>query len=310
MPLNSPFATGTDLPAKDFRETRFEGRTIDFIQNLRDFAPLFVEKKRNNMPELPEVNTFQHYFDETALNQKIVDTEVHDDKIMRNGTGADFADFTRGRTFLRTYRRGKYLFAEMDNGQHVLLHFGMTGDLAYYDAEEDRPKYERFRFVFDNGMKLGFDCPRKFARILTIPDRDAYITDIELGEDAQRIPLDDFLDMVKGKKSTIKGFLLNQKYIAGMGNLYADEVCYRTDIHPASRTDKLSAAQLTEIWQAMQDILAEAVEKLPHYKAYPGVWFWQKWRHEGEVEGVGTVRSGKYAGRTTYWVEGRQRLYE
>ncbi len=262
------------------------------------------------MPELPEVNTFQHYFNETGLDQKITATEVHDDKIMRNCTGADFADFTNGRTFLKTYRRGKYLFAEMDNGQHVLLHFGMTGDLKYYDAPEDRPKHERFRFVFDNGMKLGFDCPRKFARILTVPDLEEYITEIKLGEDALVMSEKQFLALAEGKKSTLKGFLLNQKFIAGVGNLYADEICYRTHIHPGSRMDALSKKQLKAVFKAMQDILNEAVAKLPHYKAYPGVWFWDKWRKEGEVEGVGNVLTGKIAGRTTYWVEGKQKMYD
>lgn len=261
------------------------------------------------MPELPEVNTFQHYFNETGLNQKISETQVHDDKIIRNCTGADFAELTKGRTFLKSYRRGKYLFAEMDNGEHILLHFGMTGDLKYYDAPEDKPKHERFRFVFDNGMKLGFDCPRKFARIVHIPDLDAYIKQKKLGEDALVITEKEFLAKAAGKKSTIKGFLLNQNHIAGVGNLYADEICYQTKIHPASRTDALSTKQLKAIYKAMKDILTEAVEKLPHYKAYPGEWFWDKWRKEGELKGKGMVVSGKTAGRTTYWVEGWQKLY-
>lgn len=261
------------------------------------------------MPELPEVNTFQHYFNETGLHQKIAAVEVSDDKIMRNGTGADFAEFIQGRTFVKTYRRGKYLFVEADDGRHILLHFGMTGDLAYYDAPEDRPKHERFRFVFENGMKLGFDCPRKFARILTVPDLPSYLREIQLGEDALVISEKEFLALAKGKKSTIKGFLLNQKYIAGVGNLYADEICYQTDIHPASRTDKLNEKQLKSIFAAMQRILNEAVEKLPHYKAYPGVWFWDKWRKEGPTADGYEVVSGKVAGRTTYWAEGRQVLY-
>lgn len=261
------------------------------------------------MPELPEVNTFQHYFNETGLNQKIEVTEVHDDKIIRNCTGSDFTELTSGRTFLRSYRRGKYLFAEMDDGAHVLLHFGMTGDLKYYDAPEDKPKHERFRFVFENGMKLGFDCPRKFARIEHIPDLPAYIQTKKLGEDALVISEKSFLTLAEGKKSSIKGFLLNQKHIAGVGNLYADEICYQTKIHPDSRVYALSKKQLKTIFKAMQSILNEAVEKLPHYKAYPGEWFWDKWRKEGELKGKGMVVSGKIAGRTTYWVEGWQKMY-
>lgn len=262
------------------------------------------------MPELPEVNTFKRYFDESALQQKIAQTIVSDDKIIRNCTGATFADLTAGRTFLQSYRRGKYLFAEMDNGEHILLHFGMTGDLKYYDDAVDKPKHERFRFEFENGMKLGFDCPRKFARIVHIPDLQAFIKEKKLGEDALVISEKAFLEKAAGKKSTIKGFLLNQNHLAGVGNLYADEVCFQTKIHPASRTNALSKKQLKAIHKTMQNILKEAVEMLVHYKGYPGDYFWKKWRKEGELKGKGTVVSAKIAGRTTYWVEGWQVLYD
>lgn len=262
------------------------------------------------MPELPEVNTFQHYFNETGLDQKIAETHVADDKIIRNCTGDDFAEFTNGRTFTKTYRRGKYLFAEMDNGAHVLLHFGMTGDLKYYDIPEDKPKHERFHFRFENGMKLGFDCPRKFARIVHIPDLQEFIKNKRLGEDALVITEKEFLAKTEGKKSSIKGFLLNQQHLAGVGNLYADEICFQTKINPASRVNKLNKKQLKSIFKTMQSILNEAIEKLPHYKDYPGEWFWDKWRKEGELKGKGTVVSGKVAGRTTYWVEGWQKMYE
>lgn len=262
------------------------------------------------MPELPEVNTFKRYFDESALQQKIAQTIVSDDKIIRNCTGSEFADLTAARTFLKSYRRGKYLFAEMDNGKHILLHFGMTGDLKYYEDAVDKPKHERFRFEFENGMKLGFDCPRKFARIVHITDLQAFIKDKKLGEDALVISEKAFLKLAEGKKSTIKGFLLNQKHLAGVGNLYADEFCFQTKIHPGSRTNALSKNQLKAIFKIMKTILKEAVEKLPHYKEYPGEWYWDKWRKEGKLEGKGTVVSAKIAGRTTYWVEGWQKLYE
>lgn len=262
------------------------------------------------MPELPEVNTFKRYFDESSLNQKIAQTIVADDKIIRNCTGSEFAELTGGRTFLKSYRRGKYLFAEMDNGEHVLLHFGMTGDLAYYEDEIDKPKHERFRFEFENGMKLGFDCPRKFARIVHIPDLEEFIENKKLGEDALVISEKAFLAAAAGKKATIKGFLLNQNHLAGVGNLYADEICYQTKIHPASRTNALSKKQLKSIFKTMQSILNQAIEQLPHYKEYPGEWFWEKWRKEGELKGKGMVVSGKIAGRTSYWVNGWQVLYE
>jgi len=261
------------------------------------------------MPELPEVNTFQRYFDQTALHQKIIRTRVSDDKIIRNLSGEAFISQLTGRTFLKSYRRGKYLFGELDNGHHLLLHFGMTGDLVYYQEPEDAPKYERFAFDFGNGFSLGFDCPRKFARICYLTDLEEYIKELGLGEDALTISSDAFLAEANGKKSTLKGFLLNQKYLAGVGNLYADEVCYQTRIHPASRMDKLSEEQIRRIHTKLQEILQYAVDQNAYYKQYPDDWLW-KWRTEGARAPDGSpVQTAKIGGRTTYYFDGYQKLF-
>ncbi|MEM6967457.1 MAG: DNA-formamidopyrimidine glycosylase family protein, partial [Bacteroidota bacterium] len=228
----------------------------------------------------------------------------------RNVDAHTFIEKTTGRTFTSSYRRGKYLFGKMDNEQHVLFHFGMTGDLRYYEDEMDKPKYERFVFSFANGYKLGFDCPRKFARILLIEDLQQYISEVKLGEDALVISEKDFLAKMEGRKSTIKGFLLNQKILAGVGNLYADEICYQTKIHPASVVNALSKRHKKAIYKAMKDILQTAVDRTAYYKDYPDDWFFQ-WREEGKKapKGKGVAKSAKIAGRTTFFFEGYQKLY-
>lgn len=262
------------------------------------------------MPELPEVNTFQRYFDETSLKQRIERVNVYDDKIIRNVSGEEFIDRLTGRTFTGSYRRGKYLFGELDNGHHLLLHFGMTGDLKYYAEEEDRPRHERFSFLFDNGFTLGFDCPRKFAKIRYIERLDQYLAEIGLGEDAQRIGEAELLGKMKGKKTTIKGFLLNQSHLAGVGNLYADEICFQTRVHPASVVDRIPAAKQREIYRKMQEIFQFAVDKNAYYKSYPDDWLWQ-WREEGRLapDGRSKVQKTKIAGRTTYFCAGWQKKY-
>jgi len=253
------------------------------------------------MPELPEVNTFQRYFDSTSLKQKIQEVVVHDAKIIQDLSGMEFADKLQGSTFLSSYRQGKYLFGELDNGHNVLLHFGMTGDLKYYEDELDKPKHERFAFIFENGSRLGFDCPRKFAKIRYLEDRNTYLEKIKLGTDALRISTKEFLEKAKGKKASIKGFLLNQKVLAGVGNLYADEVLYQLRIHPASKVDKLSKKHLTNIITKTQEILQKAIDRTAYYKDYPEDWFWQ-WRKEGEIapDGKSKIETDKIGGRTTY----------
>ncbi|MBB4077725.1 formamidopyrimidine-DNA glycosylase [Lewinella aquimaris] len=264
------------------------------------------------MPELPEVHNFKLYFDAAATGQTIASVRVHDDYIIRNMSGPAFADALAGRTITGSLRRGKYLFAELDNGHSLLLHFGMTGDLNLYQDEVDRHKFERFALHFTDGNILGFDDPRKFARILYLHDRDTYIREIKLGPDALDISLQTWLTAVRGRKTTIKGVLLNQSILAGVGNLYADEICYRTRIHPAARVDSLTDEQLTSIHTETVAVMTYGTENAPYYKNYPENWFWHVWRQEGKPgpEGIGEVKITKVAGRTTYYVEGWQMLVE
>lgn len=263
------------------------------------------------MPELPEVHTFQQYFDAAALQQQVMRVEVHDDKIIRNMDGSSFAERVAGNTFISSLRRGKYLFAHLDNGHDVLLHFGMTGDLKLYTEAEEAPRFERFTFVFRDGQRLGFDDARKFARILYLEDRDAYITEVGLGPDALIMTAEDFLAAMHKRKTSIKGFLLNQKIVAGVGNLYADEICYRTHVHPASVVSKLPAKKRSELFTTMQAVLQEAVQQAPYYKDYPDNWMWNAWRYDGHLmpDGKSVVENTKIAGRTTYFAEGWQKKY-
>ncbi|MFN7116791.1 MAG: DNA-formamidopyrimidine glycosylase family protein [Saprospiraceae bacterium] len=261
------------------------------------------------MPELPEVNTFQRYFDRTALQQRIALVQVHDAKIIRNMSGELFAEKLQNRLFTGSYRQGKYLFGTLDNGHAVLLHFGMTGDLNYYMDDADRTKFERFAFVFDNGFRLGFDDPRKFADVRYLDDREAYLQSIKLGKDALLLTENEFLQLLAGKKGNLKAFFLNQHYLAGVGNLYADEICYQAQVHPASRVENLPPEVQRLLYQKMQEIFRFAVENEAYYKNYPANWFW-RWRAETEAAPDGSKPTRlTLAGRTTYCCEGWQKLY-
>ncbi len=261
------------------------------------------------MPELPEVHNFQRYFDETSKGKTIERVAVADDKIIRNLSGPAFADALAGRTITGSIRRGKYLFAQLDNGHDVLLHFGMTGDLNYYTTPEDRSRHERFALVFTTGDVLGFDDPRKFARILYLEDREAYIEEIKLGPDALKVSPDYLVAAMQGRKTTLKGFLLDQSKVAGVGNLYADEICYRCRLHPGLRLNELSRREQESVAERLIAIMTYATENAPYYKDYPDDWFWHVWRHEGQAgpNGNGEVKVTKVAGRTTYYVSEWQR---
>jgi len=264
------------------------------------------------MPELPEVHNFKQYFDAAAIGQTIARMEIHDDRIIRNMSGAAFADGLKGRKITGSIRRGKYLFTQLDNGHDVLLHFGMTGDLNLYQETEDRGRFEKFAYHFTDGNILGFEDSRLFARILYLEDREAYIREKKLGPDALDLEETYFLNALAGRKTSIKGALLNQSIVAGLGNLYVDDLCYQLRIHPASRVNQFSEDQLKLIYRKIVAMMTYATENAPYYRDYPDKWFWHTWRKEGgtDPDGNGKVQITKVAGRTTYFVEGRQKMAE
>jgi len=263
------------------------------------------------MPELPEVNTVRFGFEQTALQLKIITVEVYDDKIIRNASQQEFVDALQGETFIDTYRQGKYFFAILSSGLEILFHLGMTGDLVYYFDSSEQPKYERFRLQFENSMYLGYDDLRKFSNILLINDRQKYLSAIQLGPDALSISLKDFSAIFKNRKKSLKAILMDQRLVAGVGNLYADEICYQAQLHPASVAGALQKSHLQRVHRLMQNILNEACEQDAYYKVYPDNWFW-KWRDEkkGCIEGKGLIKKIKIGGRTTYFVEGYQKLID
>lgn len=260
------------------------------------------------MPELPEVNTVMKIFRQQVLHKTITQVEVHDDHILRNCSADDFIHHLTGRTFVDTYRRGKYFFGRLDDGHDVLFHLGMTGDPVYYAPGEDPPRHERFNLHFGHDLIMGYNDPRKFSRIHYLPDRAQFIQDIALGPDALDLPWKDFQHIMNGKKGQLKALLLDQSILAGVGNLYADEICYQARLHPASKMDKLSPAQLKTVYQAMHTILQKAVDLDAYYKVYPEDWFWT-WREKKKSSPQGeVVKTIKVGGRTTYFVEGWQKL--
>ncbi len=261
------------------------------------------------MPELPEVNTVRKGFDQAVLDLKIIEVEVYDDKILRNASGVEFESTLTGQTFTGSYRQGKYFFGDLDDGSAVLFHLGMTGDIIYYHDDADRPPHERFSIKFSSGLKLGYDDPRKFSDIRILENRQAYLEQIGLGPDALEIDAKSFREIFDGRKTTIKALLMNQKLIAGIGNLYADEICFQARLHPGSRAGALSDRHTDSLYLKMREILQTACDRDAYYKVYPDDWFW-KWRTDKIefLEEKGRICKSKIAGRTTYYIEDYQKL--
>ena len=211
------------------------------------------------MPELPEVEMYRRYFDETALDQKISDIEILHPKVL-SGKHADFQQDLVGDEFQQTQRWGKNLFIRTLKNRNVFMHFGMTGSLEYYSGTVESPKYARVVFHLENNYNLAYVSKRMFGRLGVIPDIDQYINERSLGLDALEITEEDFSKVLSAKSKNIKAGLLDQSVTAGVGNWIADEILYHARIYPTSKIKNLSTLQLGEVYQKMREIMQVAIE--------------------------------------------------
>jgi formamidopyrimidine-DNA glycosylase len=255
------------------------------------------------MPELPEVEAFTRYFAEHALHQRVARVEVCDARILGDVRPDVLAGRVEGREFRSVRRHGKHLFADSGGGW-VRLHFGMTGDLSYY-RDKDAPRFVKVIFHFDDGAKLAFADMRLFGVVDLVEDPDAYIAAQGLGRD----PLDptftlrEFRKSIAKRRGAIKALLMSQELVAGLGNLYVDELLYQTGIHPRRLAEKLTDADVKALFTTMRRILMTMIEGKPRRG-----WIFDR-REEGErcPKCGGTFRRATIFGRTTYWCNKHQR---
>jgi formamidopyrimidine-DNA glycosylase len=260
------------------------------------------------MPELPEVELYCRYLARHALHQRIVSVRVLDERIL----GVRKPVLTRalvGKQLTRVRRHGKHLFA--DAGSSWLhLHFGMSGDLYWYDDDTEQPRFARVIFDFENGGRLAYDDMRLFGVVDVTPDPATFIAEHRLGPDPLdptfRLPV--FRRIAATRRGAVKALLMSQEIIAGMGNLYADETLYRASIHPRRPVDKLSDAEVKSIFICMRAILKEAIAFKSRGGDYPGRYLVQH-REEGDrcPRCDGTIQRTVVFGRTTYFCGTHQR---
>ncbi len=220
------------------------------------------------MPELPEVETYRRYFEATCLFQTLADIQVEDTKILTTDYDVLVAAL-RGRQFVATQRVGKNLFAETDGGFFVHFHFGMTGDLAYYQYDQEQPRFARIIFYFQNGYRLAFICPRKFERIGLVDDVKAYLLKKRIAADALAITPEVLGQTLARKKALIKPVLLDQSVVAGIGNWIVDEVLFQARIHPERLASSLTNSEVQALHEAIQKVLVTAIQYEANYALFP-----------------------------------------
>jgi formamidopyrimidine-DNA glycosylase len=261
------------------------------------------------MPELPDAVVYERRLAETALQREIVGTEVVDPLILGDGLDPHrFDEVLQGRTLTDTHRHGKHVFARYgDDTGWLALHFGMTGRVQVV-PDGTMPEYAYVQLHFEEGGALAFECPRKFARIRLIDTPEAFVEAKDLGPDARRADVETFLEPFASRRGTIKGRLLDQKVVAGLGNIYADEALYQEGIHPRTTVPELSEEDLRGLYAAIQKILEAAIAADADPTALDPDCFMLPHRYDDEhcpKTGV-PLETETVSGRTAYYSPARQ----
>jgi formamidopyrimidine-DNA glycosylase len=248
------------------------------------------------MPELPEVEMFKRYGEKHFLNRKIKSVEIDDPRVVSVAPEAFKNLF--GEEIISLGRRGKYVYGSTTKKDLFLtLHFGMTGYLKTYDQAEDRPKGTRVSFELENGY-MAWVNPRKFGRVGLTDDVQSFFKEKNFGEDALTISKADFLQIFQSTKGPIKSRLMDQKNVAGVGNIYADEILFQCGIHPETDARKLSEKSLKQVHSVMQEIFAVAIDHKAQYHTYPKHYLLFDRSEERQNPPLSRIKVG---GRTTYF---------
>lgn len=256
------------------------------------------------MPELPEVETYARYFARHALNQRIARVNVLDERILGEIRTDTFVRKLKGREFTEVRRHGKHLFANAGSAW-LHLHFGMTGDLAY---GSEIPRFAKIVFVFDGGAQLSFEDMRLFGLADLVDDPDAFIRERGLGPDPLALTAAQFAKLFEKRRGAIKSLLMMQEIIAGLGNLYVDEMLFQTSVHPRRPADRLRPAEVRALYANMRRILREAIARHARESELPRSYLFHN-REVGErcPRCAGTIRRTVVFGRTTYFCAKHQR---
>ena len=235
------------------------------------------------MPELPEVETIVNDLRPQLAGRRIESVILTRDpairrRLVRYPSATKFVRRLRGRTIKAVERRGKYIVMPLDppaaaknsnrgvetSGERVIVHLGMTGHLRVWEPEETPVKHTHFRALLDSGLELRYDDPRQFGR-LVVGSLDELIAarafPARLGPEPIHGDLTEaeFERLVKARRRPVKSALLDQSFLAGVGNIYADEACFRAGIRPSRWTHRLTVRERRALYAAIQDVLENSI---------------------------------------------------
>lgn len=212
------------------------------------------------MPELPEVETIVRGLREPLVGRQFTSVRVGWENLVARPAVEEFKQGLVGQRILGVKRRGKYLIFALSGGGSLIVHLRMTGRLSIKNSDDELDKHDHLTFELDDGRELRFNNVRKLGRVYLVDDEDEVVG--KLGPE----PLDDdfapadFAALLSRRRGKIKSLLLNQRFMAGIGNIYADEALFAARIHPERKADTLTAGEIERLYGTIRQVLAQGIQ--------------------------------------------------
>lgn len=277
------------------------------------------------MPELPEVETVMRGMQIALQNGTIKEAIVrrHD---LRWRIPADFSQTIKGRRIEGFRRRGKYILMRLSGGMSIIWHLGMSGRVLL-DSPTEPLRHEHVVLILQDGKRCGYIDPRRFGMLDLVPTDQEETYPLLAGMGPEPLEPDftpqTLLAASKNRRMPIKPFLLDQKVVAGLGNIYVCEALFRAGIAPTMPACNLTAPKARKLVQAIRDVLEEAIEaggsSLKDYVRPEGGlgYFQHAWRVYGQTgkpcpncpgaPACSGVQQITQAGRSTFFCPQRQK---
>ena len=205
------------------------------------------------MPELPEVETIKNDLEPNVTGRTIKGVTLLWERTLQQPCKDDFIRLITGQKISDMERRGKYLIFNLESGFKLIMHMRMSGSLML--GKDNHPPHTRAVIHLDNDTEIYFNDPRKFGKMQLVKDCECVLGKLGIEPLTDEFTVKAFAGLLENRKTPIKGILLNQCLIAGIGNMYADEALFASKIHPKRPAGSLSEDEIKDLHKAIQDVL-------------------------------------------------------
>ncbi len=212
------------------------------------------------MPELPEVETIARTLRPALVGRTILSAELRWKRSLATPSPAVFARRIQGQRIEAVGRRAKFLHLHLSQGA-LLIHLRMSGDLQVVQGDYAPAKHDRLILALSGDAHLVFNDPRKFGRIWLMDDPSGLFADLGIEPLSDEFTPESLYSRLHARRRQLKPLLLDQSFLAGLGNIYTDEALHLACLHPLTLSDAVGPAQAKDLWQAIRQVLEEGIRR-------------------------------------------------